>query len=1604
MTTVVPIFATAAALYHQAGWPAVLPVPVETKSPPPTGFTGAEGADTPAELLTAWAGNGYAGHSVALRMPDGVIGIDVDHYVTASGKVKRGGETLAAAVAKWGELPATWRSTARGEGLSGISFFRVPVGRYATVIRPDIEIIQRHHRYAVVWPSPHADAGAVYTWYAPDGRVADRVPGPGEFPMLPPAWVAGLSEGAAAASPASASHASGEALLAALSSDDAPACSVMHDALQAAAHLLAQPDVGTRHDAMTARIHRIVQTAAMGHAGFGRSAPVLREQWAALTAGEARDGEFERMLLSSARKAVTVLGGVQQLRDPCTLPGGPLWAGVEGIEQIDARPRPADDRLAGEDDEPFEPLRLDLPPTLVDPSWRQVIGTEPFDPGVDLDHLLADEMLRRGYYMVRRAADMKSAWLLRGAEQWSLEGDLSGRLVSECVALMPQGDPTPVMKGEEPTPAQRAYKRRMRLMNNGPASAVASTVKRHTDGGRHPAAVRVTDLDRDPEVLWAGGWPWDLRASLAEPVMAEHLDPYGPHLAAAGVAPRPVPTPRWDAFVAAVWPDADVRAWALRVLSIAFTGYADAALPVLFGDGGAGKTSLLTLLMEVLGSYAHAADHRLLGSGDGHASIVFALKGRRLSFIDEAMREGTRNTERLKQLTGGGELTGNAMNQNPITFKPTHTLVLTSNTPPSVSDAAVRRRVRLLPCNGDPELVRVRRQALTPQHWAAEAPGVLALMMREAAAWLAEPDTALTAAAPLSVQFALGELVTAQDVIGQWLTEAVMPDERGTPSHRLYVWFRGWCKDAGIRDSAIPTETAWGTALNELGFPKEKRSDANYRPLIVRPDPGYGQPSTTVPPQGAYSPGPTPNMEGSWRVDGGFNPIPSTIHNPTSPQVSTQSVEGVEGSRRYGASSKDLNQESTYIDVRSGNPETLHGNRGETGSDLQKEGWAPPPQPLHEDKGGSKPPRSSRSVSKTDAARRAYQGQHEKVISKAEARRQLAEEKRQAAIAEAQGEVLELPAVVDRASNVLPVTVEQAYALVRAAIGRAGGRLDVDVETSGYPIGHPDYQLRSVQLGDDVAAVVLHPVDHAEVIRTLLAEAPALGAFSATADLVPLAHAGLGDAEELWSRMHDVVLTAKLADPRSTGAAADGLKVTSAAALREHAVSPAANEAREAVFKAGRWLKQTEVSTPVERSGWAQIETGSTAMLRYAASDVLDTAALARVLPTPDAAVYTRERLVQRMTARATHVGVRIDGDRVRSLIDEHVPARAAAAERVHAFGIEKPGSSKQVAEALDALGAPLPRSPKTGAPSAAAGAIEPLRGVDGPVGALADAVLTWRHHDTVLGTFLEPYRVLCERGDGRARPTIYTLGTDTGRMSCVRPNLQQLPREGGVRACIAADPGQLMIGADFSGVELRVAAALSQDPTLVAFIAEGRDLHGEIAKQVWGPDATKANRYVAKRGVFGRIYGGGIDTLAAQVGVSCDVMQAVIDTLDGLTPGLAAWSNDVRNAVKRGHTQFTSYSGRVIHLPREYPHKAPNYCIQGSARELLVDALVRWRDTRWGSAVLLPVHDELDVFVPAEDAQEATAELVRCMETTLQGVAIVADPSEPSPFWQDSV
>lgn len=193
-----PNYAESYTCYTELGWLGVLPLKSGTKYPPPPGYTGKGKPDPTADQMAAWAQSvTYRDGNLCLRLPDDVIGIDVDAY-----NRKTGAEAITEAEKLWGPLPLTFRSTSRDDGVSGIRLFRVPPGtelpggiKFPDKAIGDVDIIQHHHRYMVCWPSVHPE-GRPYLWF--DEETGDQVtlpPPPGELPELPQAWLEGLQAG-----------------------------------------------------------------------------------------------------------------------------------------------------------------------------------------------------------------------------------------------------------------------------------------------------------------------------------------------------------------------------------------------------------------------------------------------------------------------------------------------------------------------------------------------------------------------------------------------------------------------------------------------------------------------------------------------------------------------------------------------------------------------------------------------------------------------------------------------------------------------------------------------------------------------------------------------------------------------------------------------------------------------------------------------------------------------------------------------------------------------------------------------------------------------------------------------------------------------------------------------------------------------------------------------------------------------------------------------------------------------------------------------------------------------------------------------------------------
>ncbi len=290
--------------------------------------------------------------------------------------------------------------------------------------------------------------------------------------------------------------------------------------------------------------------------------------------------------------------------------------------------------------------------------------------------------------------------------------------------------------------------------------------------------------------------------------------------------------------------------------------------------------------------------------------------------------------------------------------------------------------------------------------------------------------------------------------------------------------------------------------------------------------------------------------------------------------------------------------------------------------------------------------------------------------------------------------------------------------------------------------------------------------------------------------------------------------------------------------------------------------------------------------------------------------------------------------------------------------------------------------------------------------------VLEHRQLSKLKGTYLDALPLLADSNQ-RIHTTFNQVGTATGRLSSTNPNLQNIPirtavgRE--IRAAFIAAPGNLLMSADYSQIELRLMAHFSQDPLLLDAYRTGKDIHTLTAAEVFEVDPatmSKETRARAKAVNFGIVYGISPFGLAAQLNIDQKTARAYIDRYFERYAGVAVFIERILDQVRGTQSVRTAF-GRIRPIPdiqsrnpnqRGFAERtAVNTPLQGTAADLIklamirIDAEITRRKLR--SVMTLQVHDELLFDVAPEEADEMT-ELVRTqMESAAEfSVPIVAD------------
>jgi DNA polymerase I len=299
--------------------------------------------------------------------------------------------------------------------------------------------------------------------------------------------------------------------------------------------------------------------------------------------------------------------------------------------------------------------------------------------------------------------------------------------------------------------------------------------------------------------------------------------------------------------------------------------------------------------------------------------------------------------------------------------------------------------------------------------------------------------------------------------------------------------------------------------------------------------------------------------------------------------------------------------------------------------------------------------------------------------------------------------------------------------------------------------------------------------------------------------------------------------------------------------------------------------------------------------------------------------------------------------------------------------------------------------------------------------------VLQYRQLAKLKSNYIDSLPLLAD-GEGRVHTTFNQVGTATGRLSSTNPNLQNIPiktelgRE--IRAAFIPAPGNVLISADYSQIELRLMAHFSEDPLLVKAFAQGDDIHTLTASEVFGvaPEAMdKQTRDRAKAVNFGIVYGISPFGLAQQLGIEQNVARLYIETYFARYSGVRSYIDRLLEETRREQKVRTLF-GRVRPIPdmqsrnanlRGFAERtAVNTPLQGTAADLIKIAMIkidqRLREENFATRMTLQVHDELLFDVPEKEVEQVKQLVRHEMETVIQLKVPVVVDCGVGPNWRD--
>ncbi len=409
------------------------------------------------------------------------------------------------------------------------------------------------------------------------------------------------------------------------------------------------------------------------------------------------------------------------------------------------------------------------------------------------------------------------------------------------------------------------------------------------------------------------------------------------------------------------------------------------------------------------------------------------------------------------------------------------------------------------------------------------------------------------------------------------------------------------------------------------------------------------------------------------------------------------------------------------------------------------------------------------------------------------------------------------------------------------------------------------------------------------------------------------------------------------------------------------------------------------------------------------------------------ATVYeTLERGLPKVVAQMENHGIKVDRSVLARLSSDFSQKMAQLEDKATELAGQpfNVGSPKQLGEILfGKMELPGGKKTKTGAWQTGASVLEDLA-TEGHE--LPRTILDWRHFQKLKSTYTDALVNQINPNTGRVHTSFSLASTTTGRLSSSDPNLQNIPirTEDGrmIRDAFIAEPGHLLVAADYSQIELRILAHVADLPTMKQAFADGVDIHALTASEMFGVPLEGMDPMIrrnAKAINFGIIYGISAFGLANNLGISRTEAKDYIDNYFVKFPGIKDYMDNAKNEA-REYGYVKTIFGRKCHIKgiadrnwnvRGFAERqAINAPIQGAAADVIRRAMMRMPDTIApieGARMLLQVHDELVFEVPAGRSDELMTVVTKTMESAALPAVNISVPlkvdAKAATNWNDA-